>query len=457
MKKLIILPILYSCFVLLSGCDNFVELPLPNSQLTGAKVFEDRTTANAAMVDIYSKLRDTGILSGMSTGASATLGMYADELSYYGSGVESGLPYTNNLLPTSNIVSDYWKQSYHQVYLSNAVIEGVQHSAGLAAADKNQLTGEALFVRALVHFYLVGLYGDIPYVTTTDYQRNRLVERMPADRVYASIIADLEQAVLLLPEQYITSERVRPNRYAAQALLARAYLYHGDWPEASNAASAVLNNSVYWLETDPDKTFLKESASTIWQFMPKLDGNNADEGTSFIFKTGSSSFVALTPSFVEAFENGDLRRTHWIRSVANGTETLYHAYKYKQNSNTGTSVEYSIVLRLAEQYLIRAEARARQGELIGAKEDLNKIRSAAGLPDTAAVTAGEIIAAVLNERQYEFFTEYGHRFFDLKRTGKLDAVLSGTKSGWDTTDQLWPVPETELVSNPMLGPQNPGY
>jgi hypothetical protein len=457
MKKLITILILYINLVLLSGCDGFVDVALPYSQLTGEKVFEDRTTANAAMVDIYSKLRDTGILTGLSTGASVSLGMYADELTYYGSGIESGLPYTNNILPTSSITSDIWNQSYHQIYRSNAVIEGVKNSATLPIADKNQLLGEALFIRALIHFYLVNIYGDIPYIATTDYEQNRLAKRISSDVVYSNIIDDLNQAALLLPEQYITAERVRPNKAAANALLARAYLYHKNWPEASNAASAVLNNSLYKLENDLDKTFLKESTSTIWQFMPKLDGNNADEGTSFIFITGSSSFVALTSELIDVFETGDLRRSHWIRTVTNDATTLYHSFKYKQNSNTGTSVEYSIVLRLAEQYLIRSEARARQGDLIGAKEDLNKIRNTAGLPNTIAITANEIITAVLNERRCEFFTEYGHRFFDLKRTGQLDAVLFPVKPGWETTDQLWPIPETELIANPILGSQNPGY
>jgi hypothetical protein len=115
------------------------------------------------------------------------------------------------------------------------------------------------------------------------------------------------------------------------------------------------------------------------------------------------------------------------------------------------------MLRLAEQYLIRAEARARQGELIGAKEDLNFIRNNAGLGNTTAVTATEIVDAVINERRYEFFTETGLRFFDLQRTGKLDAILSSVKPGWNSTDQYWPVPQSELLINPNLAPQNAGY
>lgn len=457
MKKLLKLLVLYISFFFITSCDNFVDVALPSSQLTGEKVFEDPTTANAAMVDVYSKLRDTGILTGLSTGASANLGMYADELVYYGSDVESGLPFTNNILPTSSITSDYWNQSYHQIYCANAVIEGVQKSPALSPTNKNQLTGEALFVRALVHFYLVNIYGGIPYITTTDYEQNRLAQRIPLEQVYLHIIDDLNLAASMLTDQYVSAQRVRPNRSAVYALLSRTYLYDQQWAKAANTASAVINNQAYQLEDNIDQRFLKESRSTIWQFMPKLDGNNADEGITFIFNSGSSSFVALSADLINSFEKGDLRLSHWTRTVTEDFKTLHHSFKYKQNSNTDTSTEYSIVLRIAEQYLIRAEARARQGDLIGARGDLNKIRKAAGLSDTQAITADEIITAVLRERQFELFTEYGHRFFDLKRTGQLDAVLSIAKSGWETTDQLWPLPETELIANPLLGSQNPGY
>ncbi|MNL53547.1 SusD family protein [compost metagenome] len=112
---------------------------------------------------------------------------------------------------------------------------------------------------------------------------------------------------------------------------------------------------------------------------------------------------------------------------------------------------------MAEQYLIRAEARAEQGDLIGAKEDLDKIRTTAGLTGTTALSKQDILDAILKERRVEFFTEQGHRFFDLKRANALDAALAPVKAGWNPTDQLLPLPESELTLNPNLNPQNPGY
>ena len=453
--KIRILLLLFFCG--LAGCDHFVDVEVPTSQLTGRVVFENRSTANAAMVAIYSKLRDSGLLTGTGIGSGVCLGLYADELIYYGTTDDNvSFLFGNSLMSTTSIVSQQWNESYHQIYCANAVIEGSQNSTLLSINDKNQFIGEATFVRALVHFYLMNLYGDLPYITTTNYEVNKVAPRMATAQVYDLIIADLEQAIALLPEGYITADRVRPNRSTASALLSRVYLYKGDWAAASNAASAVLNNTDYVWENDIDKIFLKESSATIWHFSPMSEGTNADEGASFIFQSGPPPNVGLRPELVHSFDPNDLRKTHWIATITDGINTWYHANKYKQNSNTGSSVEYSVVFRLAEQYLIRAEARARQGELTGAKEDLNKVRNTAGLSDTPATTADEIIAAVLQERRFELFTEYGHRFFDLKRSGALDTVLPIVKSGWNSSDQLWAIPEVELLSNPNFT-QNPGY
>ena len=158
---------------------------------------------------------------------------------------------------------------------------------------------------------------------------------------------------------------------------------------------------------------------------------------------------------MNAFEPGDERQNKWTKAVTNGTDTRYHPFKYKQASG-GTATEHSIVLRVAELYLIRAEARANEGNLIGAKEDLNQIRNRAGLPNTTAATQTEILSAIAKERQIELFAEHGHRFFDLKRTNQINDVLS-FKPGWDNTDVLFPLPEAEVLLNPNLNPQNPGY
>lgn len=457
--KFIILAVCLLMAVLsMYSCDNFVEVDIPNSQLTANGVFEEKSTADAAMTDIYSKIRDGGLLTGTSVGLSHVLGNYADELDYYGNPQnETAEFYNNSLIATSPNVKRLWNLSYSQIYAANAVIEGVENSVNLPADDRDQLKGEALFVRALIHFYLANLYGDIPYVTTTDYVQNQHVSRIPIADIYNSISADLEIATQLLPENYVAADRTRPNKFTVHALLARVNLYAGLWDEASAEASVVLDNTALYVSgQDLDEIFLKESTATIWQLAPVFSGGNALESGTFNFTMGPPPLSALSSDLMMAFTVGDLRKVHWTEAVSNGSTIWYHPFKYKYD-NTESSFEYSIILRLGEMYLIRAEARAHSGDLSGAKEDLNVIRSIAGLENTVALTQDEILDAILRERRLELFTEFGHRFFDLKRFNIIQPVLSAIKPGWDAYDALFPIPEVELNLNPNLQPQNQGY
>ena len=442
-----------------NGCESFVEADLPSSQLTGETVFADAATADAALTSLYSKMRDNALTAGTPTGMSALLGSYADELEYYaGSNLPANEFYLNSLLPSNATVTSTWNGTYNLIYGANAIIGGVSASSGITETDKERLLGEAYFLRAYLHFYLVNLYGQVPYVVSTDYLSNSTIHKLPVAGVYDAITADLQQAVALLPEGYFGAERSRPNRSAAYSLLARAMLYTENWQGALQYSQAVTGNaSLYaWVE-DIDGVFLNTSTGTIWQLSAQFGGSNTLEAQTFIFTEGPPPAFSLRQDLVDSFEAGDLRRSHWIGTVSEGTESWYHANKYKENGTTGASAEYSILFRLEEQYLIKAEALARLNEIDSSKEALDKIRNRAGLGNTTANTQVELISAIQEERRKEFFTEQGHRWLDLKRTGTANAVLAVKKPGWDSKDALWPLPENELLLNGNLLPQNTGY
>jgi hypothetical protein len=440
------------------GCDNFVEIDQPNSQLITEAVFRDAATANAAMTDIYAQMREQGLISGNISGLSCLLGTYADELTSYENGIYTTAPfYTNSLSPSMTYISTIWNRTYSQLYAVNAVIEGVENSTALSQDVKKQLKGEALFVRGFLHFHLVNLYGDVPYITTTDYNKNKNAVRINTAEVNQKVINDLNDALSLLGTLYSQTDRIRPNRFAAQAMLARAYLYNNNYEEAVTMASSIINEkSLYSIATNLNNAYLKDNPSTIWQLSAGPNGVNTNQGSTFIFQAGPPSRVSLTENLIVQFEAGDLRKTSWIKTITNGNSKWHHPFKYKQNNNTAVTQENSIVLRLEEQYLIRAEARTMLGQLNAAVKDLNVIRTRAGLTATAAVSQNEIMKAIEHERRIELFSEFGHRFFDLKRWNQLDNVLS-IKTGWNTTDSLWPLPLSEMNGNPLLTPQNPGY
>ncbi|MFC0778693.1 RagB/SusD family nutrient uptake outer membrane protein [Flavobacterium sp. HJSW_4] len=447
-----------SLMIAVISCDSFVEVELPKSQLTSTGVFNDYATADAALTNIYASIRDKGILSGSGYGISNQLGNYADELTSTQNPNNTSLVfYNNSLLATNTSIAEYWNTAYNQIYAANAILEGIEKSSSLNDEQKKYLKGQSLFIRSLLHFYIVNLFGDIPYITKTDFRVNKAVSRTPKKEVYQFIINDLLKALDFLPVSYNDSQRVRPNKSVATALLARVYLYDQSYSKAEEFSSAILNLTQFYHLEDISSVFLINSKETIWQLHAGEAGKNTLEAAFFSFSSGPPPQVSLNNSLINSFEKNDLRKKNWTKEITNGTSFWYHAFKYKEKNTTSTSKEFSIIMRLSEQFLIRAEARAFLGDLDGATDDLNKIRQRAGINILDTSTQQEILDAIQNERRSELFTEQGHRFFDLKRFGKLDVTLSNIKPGWDSTDSLFPIPQTELNTNPNLLPQNSGY
>ena len=439
--------------MLIVSCEDFVEIEAPKTELVGSVVFTDEQTAEAALIGIYSQMTE-GFGGFANYKTTLLTGLYADELDNFNTSATQ-VEFYENALNSNNVdIANLWNEPYNYIYQANAIIEGLSTAEGISDNSKNQLIGEALFIRAFCHFYLVNFFGDVPYITSTDYLENSKASRMPIAEVYNLLIDDLEVAASFLTESYVSDGRVRPNRYVVEALLARAYLYNGDWINAENAANTLIEASQYQLEADVNQVFLAGSREAIWQLYPVITGLNTVEGFSFILN-GAPYNVALRNLVVEAFEENDQRRSSWIGIITSGSDIFYYPNKYKIYFNSNLS-EYYMVLRVAEQYLIRAEARIHLNNLDGALEDLNMIRNRADLDNYTSTSNELVLEAIYKERQRELFAEWGHRWFDLKRTGKADEVLSLVKSGWQNTDKLFPIPQTELQINPNIT-QNPGY
>ena len=452
--------------VLLSGCKRLIEVPGNTiGQITTDQVFADSVSAVKGVV---------GISAGnmfLETPLSGSVTLYpaftADEVT------SSSIIYAeylyNALLAGTAIAeggssAQLWNGSYKNTYIyaANAALEGLNASTTLTRTLKDQLIGECEVLRALAYFNLVNIFGDVPKLTSSNYQRNGSMARSPVDTIYALIITDLSDAVNRLLPSYPSAQRARPNKYTAVALLAKTCLYKQRWSDAASLASIVIDTGIYQLETDPGDVFLNGSSEAIWQ-MPGLtiDPGKTHEGDDFIpYSSSIIPIITLTPFLLAAFEPGDQRKTQWTHTVTlNGTSYTY-PYKYRNSSSVHNGgAESYMILRLAEQYLIRAEARVQQGNLSGAAQDLNRIRNRAGLPDVIFSGKDDLLRAIMHERQIELFCEWGNRWFDLKRTGTIDSVLAAEKGlVWpaDGHGALYPIPADQLRLNPALR-QNPGY
>jgi hypothetical protein len=463
--------------IMTSGCNKFVQVPAPTTSINADNVYSSDPVAASVLTGIYTKLANGGATTPQLLSISIFLGLSADEFSLSNTTSNTSfINYYQNASDnnTSAISSDFWTNSYQVIFVTNAAIAGLTNNTNLTPAVDQQLLGEAKFMRAFCYFYLVNLYGDVPLVTTTSYAANSVLLRTPKAQVYQQIISDLKDAESLLSDHYIdgtilaaSTERVRPTKWAASALLARTYLYTNDWANAAKEASLVIGNTGTYSLSALGSVFLKNSSEAIWQLQPVQSGKNTVDAPLLIVPaTGlsSSNPISLGSSLLSSFAPGDKRLSNWVSSVTYnvGTTptTTYFAYKYKVSTFGAAVTEYQMVLRLGEQYLIRAEAEAQQGDLTDAATDLNMIRTRAGLPNTTSTTQPTLLTAIQNERRVELFSEWGHRWLDLKRTGTVDAVMNiatPLKGGtWDTRHQLYPISNYELINDQNLV-QNPGY
>ena len=449
-------------FALNTSCEDFVDIDAPVNEVVSETVYTSDGTATAAIRGIYIEMMTGSFASGNPSSITSLTGLSSDDLLNFSSSADRIDFNTNALTANNSFINNLWSEAYNLIYYTNSVLEGLERSNGITITTKNQLAGEAKFLRAFLHFYLLNLFGDVPLINSTDYRVNNVVSRNASSDILQQVVADLQEAQRLLAKDYSYSrgERVQPNQSAATTLLARAYLYTADWTKADIEASKVINNNgLYTLENDLNKVFKANSQEAIWQLQPVFLGENTPEGGAFINNNGSfPTFQSLTDELVNTFESGDQRRSDWVDSIIfDSSTTYYHPFKYKIKEKNQPITEYSMVLRLAELYLIRAEARAQVNDISGAKADLNIIRNRAGLPNTSANDQQSLLLAIEHERRVEFFTEWGHRWFDLKRTGRADAVLSEiTWKDWQSTDVLYPIPQTEREVNGNLT-QNDGY
>lgn len=451
----------FSIILILYSCKKMLVVDPPRNQLVTSIVFSDSTNANSALLGIYISIMNLSTSFNIANGGvTAYTGLSSDELYPTGGLPEEDEFYTNNISvnPGNYINATFWQAAYQFIYQANACIEGLGSAHSLSVSLKNKLIAEAKFMRAYLYFNLINLFGDVPYVTSTDFHHNATLPRTSTTTIYTQIIEDLKSAESMLPEAGASSLRIRPNKIAATALLARIFLYLNKYNESEQAASVVINSSFYALEPSLNNVFLPKSKETIWQMMPVQPGYNTPEGQLFIPTPAGRPRYGVTGYLLNDFDTGDMRKLSWLKSKTVSSILYTYPFKYKLRfDGSATPSEYYVVLRLAEQYLIRAEARAKLNNLDGARMDLNMIRSRAGLANFAGNSQAEILAAIDHEKRIEFFCEEGHRWFDLIRHDKANLILSVIKApNWQATDQLYPVPFAELQYNPFLV-QNPGY
>lgn len=373
-----------------------------------------------------------------------------------------------------------FKYAYTCIYYCNFLLEGLPDAtADMTETQRNAYIGEAKTLRAWMFYRLMSVFGGVPLVLSSNANEVEDLPRNTEEEIFTQIETDLADAVSLLPATNGGNPYFFRDKYVAKALLARVYLYHEKYALAATAATDVINNGVgYEMVQDPDSTYLRYGNETLfgvgayygvqyaaYTFLPGLImANTRLNGVYDGYRynsTGATSTPAASSGLVAAFETGDKRKDAFLSYFTIGDFTAYWDYKYKNYYGNYYQVsedqsEIAPSLRMTEVWLIRAEARARTGDLTGAASDLNHVRVLrGGLGNTTATSQTDLIDAIIHERRIEFWFESDQRWWDLRRTGTIDAAFSATgyKTEWKHANVYFPIPTDVLNGNENLAPQ----
>ena len=367
---------------------------------------------------------------------------------------------TKQITSTNANIETFWAAMYRTIYVANFILEKLPAVTGVTDDNRKQLTAEARFLRGLANFYGVYTYGDIPLATTTDQATNRTIPRTAKATVLTAILADYTAALADLAEDSSTGAAYL-SKQVVRAALARFYLYQKNWAQAESYATQLINSGKFTLVPDYNTivavNFTAESIFEVGYTQNDESNDIVNLNSLFVSRREviPSDQLVIT---LNAAQSGTRANTiKFDVSQQQGNDNGWTIQKY------GTAVAGNaniVVFRLAEMYLIRAEARAQQANLSatsGAVADLNVLRARAKASVAAVASQADILLAVERERQYELAFE-GHRWYDLVRTGRAQAVMSAFSPNWNSRYEVWPIPQSETLRNPALqGAQNPGY
>lgn len=435
----------------LQACEDRINNVLPRASLSPEAV-SSPNDLEKLLVGAYDAMQNGGTtfyyLSFL------TFDLSADVLDYRATFFQHGEINDNAILTNNVLVQRYWIGPYVMIYRANEVLSIASRFSAGDFNNPNRLANiiaEAKYIRAHAYLKLVNMFGDVPVLTTNTTAN---VPRDPATQVWQQIETDLDDAIAGAADfddiNYISKE-------AARALRARVALIRGDYPMAAQLSESLISSGKYSLASNYASIFTPgQNGGGEVIFQINFTSNEGENSASFFLldptvpagSAGGRFELPVEPSMVAAYEAGDERRD---ASIAPARGTSYQCIKYKSGS---VAADPWIVSRIAEMYLISAEANARiASNPANGMTRLNEVRNERGLASLPTpATLDEFITAILQERRVEFAFE-GHRWIDLIRTGR---AISELPKVTNANQLLYPIPQTEMDVNPLLV-QNPGY
>lgn len=448
--------------------DELNQTPISNRAATS--FYSNEAELESAIAGVYAQLQNNGLYGLDIIGVGEISGEDSFEEIAANDGGRFGQLDDLSTNAENDLVGDVWRESYEGIQRANVVLSRISDIDYADATLKATRTAEVKFIRALLYFNLVRLYGDVPLVTEETANPNDFFGqgRTPAAQVYAQITTDLTDAIATLP---VEKSPARPAQGAAQALLANVQMTQGDFANAVTNLAAVVNSGQYSLVASTAEIFgeaFEGNSEVVFevQFASGVNGNNEGNRLASQFRPSGTTANAKghnlpTTAFVNSYEAGDTRATDYVAVDVDANE-FYFSNKYEVSAtgpnDGGTDV---FVIRYTDVVLKYAEALNETGSTSQAITYLNQVRNRAGLAATTAVSQAEVRSAIEQERRYELIGE-GHRWFDLLRWGNAVSTMTAyfTANSINATINenklLLPIPQSQVDTDPAIT-QNPGY
>jgi hypothetical protein len=454
MKKIIYIS---TILLLFTSCKSYLDVQ-PELQVDQSQAITNAGTAATAVNGLFNTLASNGYYGYNYPALSYLSG---GDITWTGSQSDPSEINKHLTSATNGYVQSAWTTIYKTISAANYILADVPGVTDplFTTATRNQYLGEAYFIRALAYFDLARGWGGVQIILkpSTSPTDNTGIPRSSLADTYAQVLKDLNAAEPLVPTAV---NRNRVTQKTVWALKARLYLYTQQWALAEQYATQVISDTQDYALVGPYSAFFANNAvatkESVFELAYTASNTNGHSNWWLPPALGGRREWAPGSPLVALLNNPAIggNRNALIAQTAPPGNLWYGQLYYRQP--VGTDPAY--VIRIAELYLIRSEARAEQGNILGASgalADLNAVRTRAGVPlNTTAANLADILQALENERQVEFPFE-ADRFFNLVRTGRAQAVLSLP----DTHLYLFPIPYNETLVDPELAGsnRNPGY
>jgi hypothetical protein len=442
--------------LLFTSCNKFLEVQ-PKLQVDQREAITNAGTAKTAANGLFNLLANNSYY-GSNFPALAYLS--AGDIQWSGSQSDPSEIAKHLTSATNGYVQSAWSAIYKTISQANYILANVPKVTDplLTPALRNQYLGEAYFVRALAYFDLARGWGGVQLILnpTNASTDNVGIPRSSLADTYAQVLKDLNAAEPLVPTGV---NRNRVTLRTVQALKARFYLYQKQWALAEQFATSVIGDNTNYALVTPYSAFFANNAvatnESVLELAYTASNTNGHSNWWLPPALGGRREWSPNDALVALLNNAAIggNRNALIAQTA-PPGNLWYGKLYYRNP-LGTDPAY--VIRIAELYLIRSEARAQQGNLIGpnsALSDLNAVRARANVAASTAATLDDILLALEKERQVEFPFE-ADRWFNLVRTDRAQTVLGLP----DKHLYLFPIPYNETLVDPQLAGanRNPGY